>query len=170
MIPTLKTERLIMRAPELPDFDSYAEFLTTERSRMVGGPLSRIDAWLRFAALAGHWHLYGYGRWMLDVKGGDKNVGLVGLINPEGWPEPEIGWTLFGNGEGKGYAFEAAKAARDFAYNTLGWKRVVSLIDPKNIRSLALGERLGLTYEYDYEHPKYGTLAVWLHPAPEALQ
>lgn len=170
LIPTLETDRLIMRAPEMQDFDAYAEFLTTERSHMVGGPLDRTDAWLRFAAIAGHWSLYGYGRWVLDVKDGDANIGFVGLLNPEGWPEPEIGWTVFANGEGKGYAFEAAKAARDYVYNTLGWDRVVSLIDPKNTRSLALGERMGLTHDYDHDHPKFGTLSVYVHPAPEAMQ
>ncbi len=170
MIPTLKTERLIMRAPGAQDFEPFAEFLTTERSHLVGGPVDRAAAWQKLAGTCGQWTLRGYGKWMLDVKDGDQSIGLVGIFHPEDWPEPEIGWTVFANGEGKGYAFEAAQAARNYVYNTLGWKRIVSLIDPANTRSLALGERMGLTHDYDYPHPKLGKLCVYVHPAPEALQ
>lgn len=168
-IPTLETERLIMRAPGQQDLDAYADFYASERSHMVGGPLTRIEVWRWLASVIGHWQLRGFGRWMLDEKNGSTSIGLVGLHYPEGWPEAEIGWTMF-SGEGKGYAFEAAQAARRYAYDTLGWTTAVSLINPANTRSLALGKRMGVTHDYDYEHPQFGTLAVWRHPSPEALQ
>ena len=39
--------------------------------------------------------------------------------------------------------YEAAVAARRYAYDTLGWTRPVSYIHPDNARSIALAERLG---------------------------
>lgn len=159
-----------MRPPGPQDFDAYVEFLASDRSKTVGGPFDRQAAWFKLAGICGHWTMRGYGRWALDAKDGETSLGFVGVFYPEDWPEPEIGWTVFASGEGKGYAFEAAKATRDYVYNTLGWKRIVSLIDPTNTRSLALGERMGLTHEYDHTHPVYGKLGVYVHQAPEALQ
>ena len=37
-IPTLETERLIMRAPSEADFDAEAEFFASAASHFVGGP------------------------------------------------------------------------------------------------------------------------------------
>lgn len=169
MIPTLETERLILRAPGQQDLDAYADFLASERSRMVGGPLNRIDAWRSLAAIVGHWSLRGFGRWALDTKSGETSLGFVGLHFPEGWPEPEIAWTLFGNNEGNGYAQEAARAARDFAYKTLNWTRSISLIDPANHRSVALAKRMGATPGEVFNHPTFGPLTVWQHPTPDAV-
>ena len=44
-IPTLVTERLILRAPGPEDFEPFAAFYASERASMVGGPESRRDAW-----------------------------------------------------------------------------------------------------------------------------
>ncbi len=169
-IPTLETDRLIMRPPGPQDFDAYRDFLAGERSKTVGGPYDEQQAWFKLAAIIGHWTMRGYGRWTLDVKDGPASVGFVGVLHSHDWPEPEIGWTVFDGAEGKGYAFEAAKAAQDYVYNTLGWTRIVSLIDATNSRSLALANRLGATHDYDFNHPNFGTLGVYVHPAPEAVQ
>jgi RimJ/RimL family protein N-acetyltransferase len=71
----------------------------------------------------------------------------VGLHYPEGWPEPEIAWALARRYWGRGYAFEAATAALDIAFDRLGWSRVISLIAPSNLRSIRLAERLGERFE-----------------------
>ena len=169
MIPTLVTERLTLRAPRPEDFEPFAAFYASERSGMVGGPLDRIEAWRSFAAIVGHWPLRGFGRWTVaDVTTGEP-LGVVGLLHPEGWPEPEIGWILFERAEGRGIAHEAASAARAHAYGTLGWTTAISLIDPRNARSIALAQRLGATREGHFHHPKRGPVPIWRHPDPAAL-
>ena len=170
MIPTLETDRLIMRPPGSQDFDAYAQFLASDRSITVGGPLDRQTAWTKLAAICGHWTLRGYGRWALDAKDGETSLGFVGIIHSADWPEPEIGWTVFEAAEGKGYAYEAAVETRRYVYETLGWNRVVSLIDATNTRSLKLADRMDAAHEYDFDHQNYGTLGVYVHPSPEALQ
>ncbi len=66
-------------------------------------------------------------------------------------------------------AREAAIAARNYAYQQMGWTTLVSLIDPDNHRSKVLAERLGAAFETVYEHPTYGGVEQWRHPGPEAL-
>ena len=166
MIPTLRTERLVMRAPCQEDFEPFAAFYASERASMVGGPMARHEAWRALAAIVGHWHLRGYGRWTMVDRAGGAPMGVVGLHCPEDWPEPEIGWIAFEGAEGRGLAREAAVAARAHAYGALGWSTAISLIDPRNARSVALAERMGAVREADHHHPAFGAMGVWRHPAP----
>lgn len=168
-IPTLTTERLTLRAPEQRDFDVFAAFYASDRAKFVGGPMDRPAAWRQLATEAGHWQLRGYGRWIVADRTTDQAVGMIGLWYPEGLPEREIGWDLFAGAEGKGYATEAAAAARAYAYDVLGWTTVMSLIDPENSSSAKVATRLGAFHEKDYDHPRFGQLHVYRHPGPQDL-
>lgn len=166
-IPTLHTERLIMRAPKRSDMAALDTFRTSERSRGVGGPFASSSTHEKLCALVGHWHIEGYGRWIV-ADHNDTPLGLVGLLNPDGWPEPEIGWSLFAEAEGKGIAYEAAIATRTYVYDVLGWPSVISCVAPDNTRSLALAKRLGATHEGEFQHADHGTLQIFRHPMREA--
>ncbi|WP_209313560.1 GNAT family N-acetyltransferase [Jannaschia formosa] len=163
-ISVLTTERLTMRAPRLDDFEALAAFYASPRSRFVGGPLTRELAWRALAQEAGHWQLRGYGRWLVEAAG--TPVGLVGLWFPEGFPERELGWDLFDGQEGKGYATEAARAARRHAYETLGWTTLISLIADGNAASEGVARRLGARPDGRFTHARFGAATVWRHPAP----
>lgn len=142
--PLLETERLVLRAPVLDDFDALRAFYASDRSTSIGGPKSASDAWRVFAAQAGHWALQGFGWFFLDD--GDGVRGMVGVHRPPHYEAMELGWTLFdGAATGRGYATEAATAARDWAVATLGPDRLVSFIDPANAASQAVARRLGAT-------------------------
>lgn len=169
MIPVLQTERLTMRAPRRADFDAYAAFRGSERAKLLGGPFTRAQAFDQLCSIIGHWELRGYGRWMVADSQTDAPLGIVGLYYPEDWPEPEIAWSVFEVGEGRGIAFEAALAARAYAYDTLKWTTVVSLVDQTNIRSVALAKRMGCISGETYDHPTHGMMHIWRHPSPEAL-
>lgn len=166
-IPTLRTDRFVMRAPKPSDFETYAEFRASDRAVGVGGPYSREHAHESLCGLVGHWQVEGYGRWMV-AEPDDTPLGVVGLMNTPTWPEPEIAWSLFGVAEGKGVAFEAAMAARAFAYDVLGWSTVISCITPDNTRSHALAERMGATRDGSFVHEDLGELLIYRHqPASE---
>ncbi len=167
-IPTLETERLRLRAPHASDLEDYAAFRASERARVLGGPYTRAQAFEQLGEIIGHWHLRGFGRWMVADLASDAPLGVVGLFFPEDWPEPEIAWSLFEAAEGRGIAHEAALATRDYAYATLGWRTVVSLVAPNNLRSVALARRLGARIEGQHPHPRFGALDVWRHPATAA--
>ena len=168
-IPTVTTERLILRAPQLSDFDAYADFRGSDRAAFVGGPNTPGQAWQQLCALIGQWQLRGDGRWMIADKDTDEPLGVTGLHHPLEWPEAEVAWSLFAAGEGRGIAYEAALAVRTYAYETLGWSTVISCVDSKNARSLALAKRLGCTQDGQFTHEVFGTMNVWRHPSREAL-
>lgn len=169
-IPVLETERLILRAPASRDFDTLAAFFADEtRAWGFGGALNRDEAWRWMASVLGHWALRGYGFWMIADKETDAALGLCGIWNPEGAPEPEIGWVAFAGAEGRGIAYEAAQTARRHAYEVMGMGALTSNILPGNTRSIALAERMGAHFERTYENRRLGEMLVYRHPGPEAV-
>ena len=169
-IPRLETERLILRGPDASDFDAVAAFLMDkDRSWGFGHEPSRDLAWRWFAMSIGHWALHGYGYFTMALKETGTPCGLTGIWNPEGWPEPEIGWVLFEGFEGKGLAYEGALCARDWAYSDLGMTTLTSNIVPGNERSVALAERMGAVYERTYQNVNMGVDMLYRHPGPEVL-
>lgn len=168
-IPTLTTERLVLRAPALSDADILAAFFASDHARFVGGPKDRMDSWRHLATEIGHWALRGYGRWTVTLRSNGAAVGIVGPWCPEGWPEPEIGWDIFEGFEGNGYGTEAARAALEWAYAEAGWRTAISLVDPENVKSAALARRLGASLEDTFDHARFGPLQVWRHKAPQSL-
>lgn len=168
--PTITTARLTLRGPRADDFEQVADFYADkERSWGFGGPLPRGEAWRWWASMIGHWHLRGYGFWIVTDTQTHDVYGMVGLWYPVGWPEPELGWVMFAAGEGKGIAFEAATAIRDHAYSVLGWTTLTSNIVPGNSRSVALAERLGAVYERTYDNIAMGEDMMYRHPPAEVL-
>jgi RimJ/RimL family protein N-acetyltransferase len=164
-VPVLETGRLRLRPPRLADFQAYACFAGSERARYIGGPMTREEAWFDFVEMAAGWLLRGHGLWAVERRDDGALVGFLPLHTEHGDPEPELGFLFLAEAEGRGYAFEAAEAARAFAFDRLGWSTVVSYVDPANARSIRLAERLGARAE--------GTEAealVYRHRAGEARQ
>lgn len=167
-IPSVETDRLILRAPHADDLPRLTAFFTTERSHMVGGPKDEIGSWDSLVRRLGHWALRGYGLWHLTEKASGDFVGWAGMIYGPGWHEPELGWTVMADAEGKGLAHEAALAARTYAAKHQGLNGVMSYIAHANDRSRALATRLGATFERDGELLGK-SCQIWRHPRVEEL-
>jgi RimJ/RimL family protein N-acetyltransferase len=161
-IPTLETERLIMRAHTAADFESMVPFYASEVSRFYGGPCDRETAWRKFAMYPGHWMLRGYGPFVLESKSDGVMVGQCGPWYPDGWIEPEITWALMPGHHGKGYATEAARRALCYVYDDLGWSTAVSVIALENAASAHVAQRLGATNEGEVDY-FYGRAHLYRH-------
>ena len=168
-IPTLTTERLVLRAPRPEDVAPFARFYASDAARFVGGPKDEAMTWRYLAEVIGHWALRGFGRWSVERKDRPGAIGLVGLHEPLDWPEMEVGWYVW-DGVGQGYASEAGRAARGHAYGKLGRTTLVSMIAPGNDASVRVAEAMGAQRGEDYRHPRFGTLMLYRHPGPDALR
>lgn len=167
-IPVVETDRLVLRAPRESDLDVIANFFASERSHYVGGPKTHAESWRVITGHLGHWVVRGFGMWLVADKATDQAIGSVGPWNPEGWDEPELGWHLYEGNEGKGYAYEAAVAARAYGAQHFGIPAPISYIDPNNTRSIALATRLGAVFEREGE-VMGNACHVYRHPKAEAV-
>ena len=143
--PTLETERLILRVPEPQDFEAWAAFQADGGAmRFLGGVAQdRPLAWRSMSGMAGGWLSRGFSMFSVIEKSTGRWVGRVGPWQRDGWPGTEVGWGLARETWGKGYATEAATAAIDWAFETLGWTEVIHTIEPGNVNSQKVAERLG---------------------------
>lgn len=144
-LPRITTERLVLRAPELTDFATYAEIACGPRGTGLGGPMAHGEAWYDFTSMVGVWLLRGHGLWSIERREDGALLGFVGIGCEPGDEDHELGFLLTQKAEGNGYAEEAAKAAHVFARDTLGLTSLVSDIVPDNTRSIALARRLRAT-------------------------
>jgi RimJ/RimL family protein N-acetyltransferase len=172
----IDTERLVLRMPQPDDADSLLEYAgDAELTRWIGGQtldreamVARIHEWLW------RWAENGVGHFVIEREG--CVLGRVGFVvwDDRSWEQStyaaagahaaaELGWTLARRHWGRGYATEAARAARAWGYTARGLERVISLINPDNTRSIRVAEKLGATPERTVETPG-GPAVVWVHP------
>jgi len=145
-VPTLETERLLLRGFEARDFESYAAMMADpEVTRYLadGRPLDRAEAWRQLAMFAGHWVLRGFGVWAVEERATGALIGRIGCFEPEGWPGFEVAYTLARGAWGRGYAREGAAAALRYAREVLGRTSVISVIRPGNEGSIRVATSLG---------------------------
>lgn len=162
----IETERPVLRGPRRDD-DLTEWIADTEVQRWIGGPddpAELIERWMR------RWERNGVGQFVVELDG--KLIGRVGFIVWDsrtwetsaydlagGHAETELGWAILSAHWGKGYATEAALAARDWIERD----RVVSLIDPANVRSQRVAEKLGARVERRVDTP-HAPADLWVHP------
>jgi RimJ/RimL family protein N-acetyltransferase len=172
----LETERLVLRRPVLADVDDMLEFVgDDEVMRWIGGvagdraaTVENIERWVA------RWERNGVGQFAVLLDG--HAIGRVGLLvwDPRTWEtstyeqagehaETELGWALARRHWGHGYATEAARAVREWAYAERGIERLISLIAPDNVRSVRVAEKLGARPERQVE-TAHGPANVWIHP------
>jgi RimJ/RimL family protein N-acetyltransferase len=142
----IETERLILRQPQIGDFEAWAAFMADEEAaRYIGGVQPPALAWRGMAQMAGSWSLVGFGMFSVIERASGEWIGRVGPWAPHQWPGTEVGWGIVRAHWGQGYALEAAIASMDFAVDMLGWTDIIHTIHVDNKASQALAARLGST-------------------------
>ncbi|AXS39905.1 GNAT family N-acetyltransferase [Breoghania sp. L-A4] len=149
--PTLETDRLLLRAHRLDDFDVYAAMWRDPAVvRYFGGaPLTREQAWLRFVRHAGLWHHLGFGFFALEDKATGAFVGEAGVhelrrdIEPSVEGTLEAGWGLVPAAHGRGLSEEAMRGVFMWAEKSLPPLRTTCIVDTGNAPSLRVAQKLG---------------------------
>ena len=107
----------------------------------------------------------GFGLWAVTLKTEDgppgAMIGQCGLTRQE-CPSvspgrvPEVGYLFRKSRWHQGYATEAARACRDYAFTTLGAGEVFSIIRANNAPSLAVARRNGMAVRAAFSKHYYG--------------
>lgn len=164
-IPVLETPRLLLRGIGAGDIDGFCEiYADGEHSRFVGGPKSRHQCWEKLLALAGHWQIFGWGRYAVVEKATGTFLGHCGPTFVGEPIDPEINYSFAPRAAGKGFATEAVACVLTHVYRDRGWSSAWSLIDPENNRSKAVARRLGAQF-VELETAENGlVLECWKYP------
>ena len=165
-IPTLRTERLVLRPFRANDLDALATMQSNPEVRRflgAGNLLSREETWGLMERVLGQWFLRGYGVFAVETQ--DRCAGWAGILHPLEWPESELAYSLDQPFWGRGLAGEAARAALDSAFATHGFARLASFIRSDNARSIRVAEKLGAVREGMVEL-RGSPAQWWVHRPP----
>lgn len=154
MKPILETERLILREMTVDDAADLAEVLSDPESmRYYPAPFDRekVLRWIRWCQDSYRQH--GYGLWAVVRKDTGECIGDCGISIQEidGQDIPEIGYHVKPKWCTRGYATEAAVAARRYGFKVLGFRRIVSYMTPDNLGSRRVAEKSGMTWVKGFE-------------------
>jgi RimJ/RimL family protein N-acetyltransferase len=148
-VPTLTTDRLILRGITMQDWEPYAAMWADARvTAFIGGePRPRDLAWTKFGQAAAMWTLFGYGNWAVIDRADATFLGICGFAQYErGIAElggfPEAGWAFAAESWGRGIASEAISAMVGWA-DTNGVTETRCLIDDGNVASIKVATRNG---------------------------
>lgn len=143
---SLETPRLILRAMTLEDAPALHAVLGDEETMRWyprGFTREEVDEWI-----ARQIARYPTGTGLLGVVLRESGQ-LIGDCGPvwqtvDAGPELEIGYHLHRGQRNQGYATEAARSVRDYAFAALGCDHIISIIRPENLPSRRVAEKNGL--------------------------
>lgn len=139
-LPVLRTERLVLRAPALSDFEVFERLFSSPSAKFVGQEPDAAAIWAQFTNYSAGWVLRGDG--MFTVCQNDTAVGFIFAGVEPGDQAVELGFFIAPEAQRQGFAFEAAKAALEHL-RSLAPEAIVSYVDPANTASQALVSKLG---------------------------
>ncbi len=94
-----------------------------------------------------HLDRFGFCVGALTLKETDEVVGIAGLQPLDIPGEVELAWWVWKAFWGRGFAPEAGAALVKYASETLNLPRLVAIIDPQNLPSIRVAEKLGMKFE-----------------------
>ena len=156
----LETGRLVMRSWRDEDLEPFHAVCSDPEVMATLGPvMSRDEVAVLIERVRGVHAEHGHCFWALERKEDARLIGWCGVIRGSVGPvtgRPELGWRMARDTWGKGYATEAARAARDWAFANLPDDAVYAITSTGNWRSRAVMERIGMSYLEggDFDHPR----------------
>jgi ribosomal-protein-alanine N-acetyltransferase len=152
VINILESQRLLFRRLEDEDLnDLFALYRDPEMRRFYPeGTLSRDETreeleWFK----NGHPKHPELGLWATILKSEQRFIGRCGLLpwQIDGQHEVEVAYMIDKRYWGQGLGTEAALAVARYGFDSLKLKRLICLIDERNIASQRVAEKIGMQFE-----------------------
>jgi RimJ/RimL family protein N-acetyltransferase len=152
---TLETTRLLLRPMQLSDADALLHVFADpqvmaafseppfDRTRMLSWVNRNLE----------HQAEHGYGLFAVVLKSTATVIGDCGLevMTVEGERVAELGYDFRSDHWNQGFATEAARAVRDFAFQTLRLPGLISLIRVGNHASRRVAEKIGMHCQAEFD-------------------
>ena len=147
----IETERVILRKFTIDDAAFMLETLNTPTwLRFIGDrnvkTLEEAENYLLNGNIRSYQE-YGFGFYVVVIKETQESIGICGIVKREGLEDVDIGFAFFQQFMGKGYGYEAGSATLNYALNDLKIKKIVAIVDPENVVSIALLKKIGLQFK-----------------------
>lgn len=147
------TERLFLREMVPADFSSLYTVLA-DSDIMQHYPYtfdeSRVRRWID--RNIGRYATDGFGLWAVCLRETGEMIGDCGLTlhNINGQVKPEIGYHIAKVHQRRGYATEAARAVRDWAFANTDFPILYSYMKATNLPSIATAKGNGMVFIEEY--------------------
>lgn len=132
--------------------------------RHMGGPASRAstEAMLQHRIVAYYGQHPGLGIWATLERDSGRCIGFHLLNHIQGEPHIQLGYRLYPDCWGRGYATEMSRVLLRYGFETLQLPRIVAITDLANIESQQVLLKSGLQRrgERRFAHPSYGGAAL----------
>ena len=159
----LETERLFLREMDRNDYDAlYRVLADSDIMQHYPYPFdeARVRGWIERNMV--RCRMNGFGLWAVCLKDTGELIGDCGLTlqNINGEMLPEIGYHIRRDCQRKGYAGEAAKAVRDWAFRSTEYPALYSYCKYTNVPSIKTAESIGMRFVCEYPDETNGTTHV----------
>jgi ribosomal-protein-alanine N-acetyltransferase len=154
-IPEIETARLRLRSFTPGDLDElHLVFGDTDVVKYISGgkPRTRAETEKGLLRTIEGFRERGFGLWAVEVKDSGRMIGYCGLIFLDDTSEIEVAYGLAKSHWGKGFATEAARAGLGYGFERLKLERIVAVVNPQNLSSRRVLEKLGMRYAKDVHH------------------
>ncbi|MCW5731431.1 MAG: GNAT family N-acetyltransferase [Alphaproteobacteria bacterium] len=163
----IETPALRLRRFRMADAPGLARLYTDDvimRYMLPGKGLAKAEAETRARAnitnFNAHWDRLGFGVWAMEERQGGRLIGQCGLRQLDEIGEVEVLYLLNKTVWGRGLATQAAAAALDFGFRTIGLRRIVGFTNPANAASRRVLEKIGLRFER-LSDELWNTMLAW---------
>ncbi len=162
----LETERLILRRFTPEDAaENFRIYTDPENMRFMGRQPDSVEfeRYHIHKHIANYYDRHEFGLWAAVLKEDGRLIGRCGLLYQpvEGTEEVEVSYLIDRPYWGRGLATEAARAVVKLGFEHYGFPRIVALINPENVGSVRVAEKVGLKYERDVNFRDYGQVALY---------
>jgi RimJ/RimL family protein N-acetyltransferase len=144
-----ETKRLFLRKMTENDLDSVSAMRSdADIMRYIREPQKRDEALNWIKLVSSRWEGEKIGFCSVLLKETEQFIGWCGLWQLKETGEIEIGYALFKEFWGRGFAVEASEPFLRYGFTELSLPKVVACAHPNNKGSRRVMEKLGMTFDH----------------------
>lgn len=160
----IESERLFLREYKDSDLGDLMKIISDEETmKHFPKPYDERGArrWIEWSVE--HCKKHGFGFWAVILKESGELIGNCGLTlqTIDGECLPEIGYHINKNFWKRGYASEAARAVRDWAFGNTEYSTLYSYMTVGNIGSRKVAQANGMSFVKEFSDEDYERLCVY---------